>query len=262
MRPRLVLAPEDVCEIFDAAVQEQALAVLSIHEGDGWRTFKSRFLERDPNRRFFVLDHQPAPDDDVPELLPGQYLGLSLRQKNRKILFATMVEAKGHFLLEGNTSIRAIRYRWPETITELQRRAYYRTPVPDGHNLLANLWFGGTNARQAAQGKPLQLVNGYLSDISCGGALVRVNQVGPPGWKEGSTLGCEIHLGDGKPPVVLDAYYRGVRQGSDQYTGIAIQFVGLEVDVDGKLALKRLANCVQRFHRSSIARGKRDWHQN
>ncbi len=256
MRPRRLVSPRDTSAIFDRAIEEHALAVLTLQSGHQWHSFKSRFLERDAKSRFFVLDYQAADETPLPNLTPGQYLGISFRQKSRKLLFATVVEAKGHFILDRQTTVPAVRYRWPDTITELQRRAYYRTPVHDGMTLLAHLWPGGRAARANAQNSALLVATGELSDISCGGALVRLHQPGPPNWTPDETLGVELQLPDGRAPVLLDALFRGVRSDESDLISAAIQFVGLELTVDGRLVLQRLANTVQRLHRLTLAAGR------
>ncbi len=258
MKPRRLLAARDTAQIFDLAVQERALAVLTFQQGNDWLTFKSRFLERDHKGRFFVLDYQAPTNETLPDVSPGQYLGISFRQKNRKILFSTVVEARGHFCLDDQTTIPAVRYRWPNSMTELQRRAYYRTPVPDGMNLVVSLWKGGVTARVAAQSDACQVITGSLADVSCGGAMVRLHTVSPPEWVDDELLGLELQLPDGRTPIQLDARYRGTRHDEGEDLGTAVQFIGLEVTVDGRVVLQRLASAVQKLHRLSLAEERRD----
>lgn len=258
MRPRRLVSPRDATTIFDRAVEDRALAVLTLQNGRDWLSFKSRFLERDPKGRFFVLDYQAVDHEPLPALTPGQYLGVSFRQRSRKLLFATVVEAKGHFILDQQTSVPAVRYRWPDTITELQRRAYYRTPVGNDMTLLVSLWPGGLQARGDAQTSTLRVATGDLCDLSCGGALVRLHQAGPPSWSPEQTLGVEMQLPDGRNPILIDALFRGVRSDESGAVSAAIQFVGLELTVDGRVVLQRLANSVQRLHRLMLAAGRGD----
>ena len=144
-------------------------------------------------------------------------------------------------------------------MTELQRRAYHRTAVPPETTLVASLWSGGVAARATAQGSPLQVLMGDLADLSCGGGLIRLHQVTPPKWTEGETVGVELQLPDGRSPVSVDARYRGARHDEHGVLCAAIQFVGLELTVDGRIVLQRLANSVQRLHRMALASGRRDW---
>ena len=88
------------------------------------------------------------------------------------------------------------------------------------------MWLGGLAARAAAQGSTLEVTSGSLVDLSCGGALVRPSQGPPPSWSEDETLGLELQLGDGKPPVLLHARPRGVRHDELGQLCVAIQFVG------------------------------------
>lgn len=252
MRPRRILTTQETAQILDHAVQANELAVLSLWQGDEWYSLKSRFLERDPQRKFVVLD-VPLRDDKPVDLALGQYVGVSFRYKSRKVMFTTVLEAKGRYVADANTKIAAARYRWPESLTELQRRAYYRTPVPEGISVLATMWAGGFNARSSATNTPLSVITGDALDLSCGGTLVRINSSAPPEWHDNQTVGLELHLPDGREPMVLDAYYRGGRRDETNRLCAALQFVGLEMSAQGRTNLQRLARCVQRFHRLSLA---------
>ncbi len=258
MRSRAILAPCDATEIFSRAVQERALAVVTLQDNQGWSTFKSRFLERDNRCRFFVLDYQAEQEEQIPAVAPGQCVGVSFRQRSRKIFFATVVEAKGHFQLDERTSVAAIRYRWPESMSELQRRAFYRTPIPEQMSLLASIWQGGLTARPQAAAAKTPIITGNLADISCGGAMVHMHQQVPSDWAPEELVGVELQLPDGRAPVLLDARLRGGRQDTTGMQGVAIQFIGLELTVDGRHVLQRLANAVQRLHRLTQAAGRRD----
>jgi len=178
-------------------------------------------------------------------------VGISFRHKSRKVMFSTVVEAKGRFVIEGDNTIAAIRYRMPPTLTELQRRAYFRTPIPPDTTVRATIWEGGAEARAYAQQEPLQTISGELQDLSCGGTLLQTTLTAPPQWSEGTTLGIELQLPDGKSPLVINAKFRGVRHDDEGHLCIGLQFIGLEVSVDGQIVLQRLAASVQRFHRAT-----------
>ncbi len=242
---------QNEAEVFDRAVQSNALAVVTLQSDGGWQSFKSRFLERDPNRRFFVLDYEAQNGVEPPPLELGQYVGISFRHSSRKIMFATIVEARGRFRKSDERQTTAIRYSWPQGMTEMQRRSYYRTPVPAEMSVAAHLWPGGVMKRAAAQGETMQVLTGRLADLSCGGALVCVSADISLPWAENETLGVELDLDDGRPPAQLDAHYRGLRHDDQGRPCAAIQFVGMEMTVDGRLVLERLSRFVQRLHRSS-----------
>src|SRR5690606_31255625 len=105
--------------------------------------------------------------------------------------------------------VPAVRYRWPDMLTELQRRAYYRTIVPSGVHLRAMLWSGGGDAAPA---QDLKVWGGESIDLSCGGTLVRLLDASAPPWEQEDLLGLELHVPDGRPPILLDAYFRGARR--------------------------------------------------
>jgi c-di-GMP-binding flagellar brake protein YcgR len=251
MRPRRVVAPDETLVIFDQAVRERALAVVTVQEMDDWLTFKARFLEHDPAKQFFVLDYEPQHEEELPPIAPGQYVGISFRHKSRKVMFSTVIEAKGRFVVDDDTTIAAVRYRLPPTLTELQRRAYFRTPIPPDTPVRATVWEGGAAARAAAQQQPMQTYSGELQDLSCGGTLLQTTLASPPPWVDGATLGIELQLPDGKPPLVVNCIFRGVRHDEHQKLCLAVQFIGMEINVDGQIVLQRLAACVQRFHRAT-----------
>lgn len=253
MRPRKVLSTDDISQLLAEAVHDRALAVVTVHTGSDWVTFKSRFLERDETRHFFVLDHVPH-EQPLPQLAVGQYVGISFRQRSRKVLFSTIVEARGQFVVDPNTNIAAIRYRWPDTLTELQRRVYMRTPVPADVSLPAQVWTGGRESRTGAP------VTGELDNLSCGGAFIRMPTV-PADWADGQHMSVEVDLGDGREPLRADARYRGSRSDPVGVSGVAVQFIGLEMTADGRLGLQRIARCVQKLHaRGMSPRGQtRTW---
>lgn len=253
MKPRRILTAEETTEIVDEAVRQNALAVMTVYEPDGWRMFKSRFLERDPHRRFVVLDHQETHGTEPAALDTGQYVGISFRHKSRKIMFATVVEARGKYVLDKESDVPAVRYRWPDSLTELQRRAYYRTPVPSDLRICVSLWAGGGAARESAQQNSLSVIGGVALDLSCGGTLIRLNDLEAPDWRDGQTLGLELHVPDGQPPLALDCYYRGVRHDDCGQLCLAAQFVGLELSPSRRTLLQRLARCVQRLHRLTLS---------
>lgn len=253
MNPRRILTPHEAAEIIDHAVREQALAVLTLQTGAEWCSFKSKFLERDPQRRFIVLDYQETHGRTPPPLTPGQYVGLSFRHKSRKIMCATVIEAKGRYVPDGGQSTAAIRYRWPDTLNELQRRAYYRTLIPAGTHVAASVWLGGVGARSEATRAAGASFQGHALDISCGGTLLELGGAATPSWEDDKTVGVELHLPDGRPPLVVDAYFRGVRSGPANTAQVALQFVGLELSSDGRAVLQRIARCVQKFHRLAQA---------
>jgi hypothetical protein len=156
MKPRQIVSPQEMTAVLDQAVRERALATLSLTCANEWICYKSRFLERDPNRRFFVLDW--GVEGGEPKIELGQYVGISFRYRSRKVMFSTVLEARGRFMAETDTPTPAARYRWPESLTEIQRRAYYRTPIPAGVGLLASMWAGGRTRRTAAQKAALGVV--------------------------------------------------------------------------------------------------------
>ncbi|MBI5866281.1 MAG: PilZ domain-containing protein [Planctomycetes bacterium] len=250
MKPRQINNAAEIADIIDFAVRDGALAVVTYWLGDEWRSFKGRFLERDSQRRYFVLD---CPDAECgSELLLGQYVGLSFRYKSRKVMLSTVLEARGKFVVDDQTTLAAVRYRWPDVLTELQRRAYYRTPVPCGVSMLTSMWLGGQNSRDTAQTTTFGVFSGEALDISCGGMLVQLHSREVPNWPMDATLGVELHLPDGRHPVTLDAHFRGTRTDEKNQVSAALQFVGLEVSEAGRMNLQRLARCVQRLHRLTL----------
>jgi hypothetical protein len=83
--------------------------------------------------------------------------------------------------------------------------------------------------------------------------LIRLQGESAPAWQENATLGVELHLPDSRSPLVVDAYYRGARVDTQGHVCVAVQFVGLEIESDGRAALHRLARCVQKFNRHMLS---------
>jgi c-di-GMP-binding flagellar brake protein YcgR len=246
-------AAQDAATMFTEAARTRALAVLTVQNDGRMDTYKCRFLEAHPGRGFFVLDYPGPGETAMPELAPGQFVGISFRHKSRKVLFATVVEAKGKYVVDSETSIAAVRYRWPQSLTELQRRAYVRTPIPGDTRICATLWHGGAGGKAAADDSS-DVMRGRLLDLSCGGALIRLSTTNPTPL-ENATLGMELELPDGRPPATTDVQYRGARYDESGAMCVAVQFVGLEMTLDGRVLLQRIAGSVQRWNRAGAPLG-------
>lgn len=252
MRPRRIINHGEARELIGAAVREHALAVLSMRRENDWVTYKAHFLERDPQERFFVLDHQETHGTQPPAIEVGGQVGISFRHKSRKVMFATVIEAIGRFVIDSDQSIPAVRYHWPDVMTELQRRAYHRTLVPASTIVRTVFWAGGVDSRIEQQSQSRAVWCGENIDLSCGGTLIRLGQTPEPHWTEGQLLGLEVHLPDGRPPLVVDAFFRGLRRDDEGDICVGTQFVGLEHSNSGRKALQRLARCVQNFNRMAM----------
>lgn len=252
MKPRNIMTLNDSAEILDEAVRGQTLAAITTQHQEGWHLFKSRFLERDANRQYIVLDHQSLHGVTPPPLEIGQYVGISFRHRSRKVMFATVVEAKGRFVTEDNQNLLAIRYRWPETMVEMQRRAYHRTLIPPGITLGASIWPGGVSTLKSRGQAGGDAMTGTALDLSCGGTLLQLGGAQPPAWPIDQTVGLELQLPDGRPPILLDAQFRGARQNESGQITVAMQFIGLELSLDGRGVLQRLARTIQKFNRMTV----------
>ena len=98
-----------------------------------------------------------------------------------------------HYMLESVCRL----LRWPQAITELQRRAAYRTPVPAGS-------FGGHQRarRMAARRSCRAAVSPFrhAGQYFVKWRLVRLNQPAAIDWVEGELLGLEVSSATGKAP--------------------------------------------------------------
>jgi len=215
------------------AVRKQSPAVITVPVINRWVTLKSAFVAADPDAGLISLA-RPLPDDGQPQpsLKPGQSISISFRRGHRKCICVTAVVRGTGTEQEGRLQIQ-----WPDEILAVQRRAYFRAPVPEDMEVPVRLWRGGrTKRRLAAIGK-WPSVTGHLADISAGGMRLDVPASEDPQLQVGEPVAVEFAPLPQVGQLCLDANFRHCLPQPNGWVGLGLQFVGLEGSPAGRQIL-------------------------
>lgn len=215
------------------AVQKQSPAVITVPMINRWVTLKSAFVAADPDQELLSLA-RPSPDDGQPEpnLNPGQSVSVSFRRGHRKCICVTAVVT-----LSESHHRPLLLVRWPDEVLAVQRRAYFRAPVPEGMEVPVRLWRGGRAKRRLVALGKWPSVLGRLTDISAGGMRLDVLASEDPQLQVGEPVAVEFAPLPQVGQLCLDANFRHCLPQPTGWVGLGLQFVGLEGSPAGRQML-------------------------
>jgi len=238
-------------ELLADAVHQKARLVLTCRGSEGWETHKSRLLDMAPARRALVVAHPDEIEAETFELACGEQVGVAFRHHSRKCLFATSVVGRRQPRRHATRSSgpKALLLGWPEQIEQLQRRVYYRVPIPAASPIDVRIWSGGLSSPTQDPPATSKAVTGRLLDLSVGGMCVAIAQADDPRFRTNALVGAEFRPETGRSSIALEACFRHAQPLGRDRLSLGFQFIGLEVSSDGASLLARLACVVSRLQR-------------
>jgi len=241
-------------ELLAEAVQQGTLLTLTQKAKSRWQTHKSRLLDMAPGRRALIVAYPTAAEGQTPEFLRGEQLGVALRHRNRKCLFAATVLDANRMTgdQQGEGSLGSLWLSWPERIEQLQRRVYYRAPVPADAPIDVRLWPGGLTPEDPTAPHLPPGISGRVLDLSVGGMRVGIAAGDDPGLQLNEVVGMAFSPEPHQPPLVLEACFRHAEPLHPSGLSLGLQFVGIELSPTGQIVLARLARTVSRLQRSQF----------
>jgi hypothetical protein len=183
------------------------------------------------------------------ELPAGAALGLSFRHGHYKCMFSTTVAGALRIALSADLRVDALLIRRPDTIQQLQRRAFNRVAVPRGTLIPADL---SPIADRPDAPRPSNAAGlcGYVSDLSAGGVRLRLAAL--PGWSPGvgDAFRIVIRL-PRRAPIELTGLYRHCHLDPAGEVHWGFQTCGPDPSGRGRETLTSIHDLVQ-----SLARGR------
>lgn len=225
--------------IADALARSAPLIVTCRHD-EGWGVFKARILAVLMESNEVVLEYPDGRERSIPELTPGQVVGIAFRRGHKKCIGDTWIHARCIHTSRTGQQIPAFTIICPDELYELQRRLFYRVEIPQQHPV--DVAFGP--AAQDAGGAPAERVcRGRLIDISAGGLSVKVSLEADPVFEEDQELTCAFSPERGEHAIRITGRvrYRNVSEAEARY---GLQFVGADATPDGRDQLDRVAAFV------------------
>jgi len=236
-------------QILVEAADRRTPLVLSRKQPHGWGTFRSRLLEAEPIAQRLIIEYPVgAGGEKAPDIEEGESIGVAFRKGHRKCMFASVVQGKKRFQIDEANRVGALLLRWPGDLQQLQRRVYYRAPIPPDRAIKVAFWPGGLAYEARVGAAEFPVYAGWLMNLSAGGMAVVVPHDQRGDWRPGDTFGCRFEPAPGSC-LAMDATLRHAEPGENGLTRLGFQFVGLELTGQGRAVLRLLAHVVARFHR-------------
>jgi c-di-GMP-binding flagellar brake protein YcgR len=239
-------------ELLNEAVRRRTLIQLNcLHRGQ-WEVFQSRFLGIDLAEQELIIERpemETGGADDTVSIEPGQNIGVAFRRGHRKHVFSTAVVGTVTLNSKKNKPTEALRLEWPETMQEMQRRLYYRVPIPPKITIPVDVWDAKSNNTTEANA----IYRGRLMDVSAGGLSISLPSDADPDWTQNQTLHCRFSPGRGERPLELNSRFRHAEPTDSGDRQIGLQFVGLDTSPNGQEAIRKISRMTQQFrHRQHV----------
>ena len=237
------LSPQKKNDYLSTAIEKRIPLVLSIKTEDGWRTYKSQFLRAGQDDRYLVLKYPTATDHPVPEIVPGQNVGVSFRRGHKKCMFNTITHERCHCAIDDKLVVPAFKLIAPTKMFELQRRMFYRTPVPQDHAIDVEVWRQSDSSIAARKA-------GHAVDLSAGGVSLEIDAADSPRWKTNTPLRCIIRpTWAPERAVEATAQFRHIETSDPSRVRHRQQYAGLEATETGRNTLQNILDLTMDLQR-------------
>jgi hypothetical protein len=250
MNPPIVQRLHRTEGLFNEAQKRQTPLVVSYRGAEGWHTRKALVARLDAQRRRLQLRCADGNGQSAERLRVGLHVGVAFRHGHRKCLCSSIVEVV-HPDTErpGNEAI--IDVAWPEAVDVLQRRAYYRTPLPESMNTHVVVWSGSREDCPPEPAQSRRCWYGRLLDISLGGLALTIPQEDSPAFACEQSVWTQFRT-TGDTCVTTEARVKHVDPRVDGMLLVGLQFVGLELGSSGRESMRQLLDftyALTRNHR-------------
>jgi hypothetical protein len=235
---------EQVVEAMEAAVREQATAIMTHLSRGKWHMTKVAIKHVAGDKLYIEIAPREKPHPINIQL--DQPVGMSLKLGYNKYIFDAVVLGFEPAIKEasGGTVVLTM----PERAEKLQRRSFFRVPVPKCFNVKVLFWHRGY--KDGANDVPFENYwQAKLLDISAGGMQIAVESSLAENFKPGQLVGLQFTPMPYEKPVLLEAQ---VRHTAPTFDGgelcMGLQIIGLEASVEGREVLAQLCGIVEQYH--------------
>jgi hypothetical protein len=244
-------------EVFRGAVERRLPVVLTRKADNTWVSCKSRFLAEGADQTLIIEAPGPSEAGTPVEFAPGDHVGLSFRRGHKKCLCSASVAHFTNFSLDDGSRIPALTIQKPQTVRQLQRRAYNRSAVQPPLAFDVAFWEGGLDALAGPSRGEMAVYVGTLEDISAGGFCLTVPADRDPQLAIGDTVGCRLSTNPDRPAIAFDANFRYATAANQGEIHLGFQIVGLETTAEGMQTLQKISQFAAGLQRGSSGRSRR-----
>ncbi len=257
----------DALALLMDVVERNFPAAVEFKRDGAWRRRKSRFLGvaggpqgdgpaagalRPGGGRLWLEAPVEAGGDGPAELAPGDSLIASFTHLNNRYRFVSSVIGGGSFRLAGGAEVDGVMIAWPAAVHRLQRRNYYRQPIPCNQRVQVVVWVGGLAGLEQVEAGQRPAYTGQLVNISVGGLCMQLYGKADPQLGPNDPVGLRFQLAADGPELELDALVRRCARQANGAVGLGVQFVGLEASIEGRRTLAHLSETISVMQRRGI----------
>ena len=245
MNQPITLEIQELTEVLKAAVQKKAPAVMTHQTKGKWHMTKVHLAELGTNTLTIEIA-VGSPKKHSTNIQIDQPVGLSLKSGYNKFVIESIVtgfepsietEAGGRIMLE-----------MPERAQKLQRRSFFRVPVPKSMKVKVLFWHRGYHDDSIEA--PLDNYwQANLADVSAGGMQIIITEQEKLSFKVGQIIGLQFTPMPYEKPLLLEGQVRHIAKSADgdsYYLGL--QLIGLEISPEGRQRLHRLCAVVENYY--------------
>lgn len=173
-----------------------------------------------------------------------QPVGISFQIDHEKYIFDSIILGFESTLATGGGRILI---EIPEVIEKMPRRAYERQPVPSNLNVQALFWHRGYCDGTTCV--PTESYwQGQLTNLSAGGCQIAVPLTISDCFRANQLIGLQFTPMFYQKPILVEAQVIHLRpEKSEGKVYLGVEFLGLEVSIDGRTILHRLSEVVEEY---------------
>lgn len=237
-------------QILQAVLDEKVSAIMSYLSGGNWRL--NRVLLTTVRPDSFDVKITPLKKTFATDIQPGRSVGISFKygfgREYDKFVFGTQVISLKSSGAPGNNS--RIALAMPQDIELVQRRSYFRIPVPKSLKVEVEFWNRESENHELVLPQDRRNWHGELVDISAGGMQIAINAAEAAQFRKGLSIGLCFTPIPNETPLMFNTKIKNISPTADDKSiCLGLQMIGLEASPEGRLILQRLCNTVEEYRR-------------
>jgi hypothetical protein len=241
------LEGDGLVNLISLAAFQRKTGVMTFLASGRWQAVRVVLLKC--NEQTIVLEALSNGQTASQNIRINQPVGLTFRMDFSKYICESTVSGIDSSILGGQNG--KVLIELPKRIQKVPRRAYQRQPVPKDMNVRVLFWHRGF--LEKAGSMPVDCYwQGQLQNISAGGMRVAVGLEKRDCFFIGQLFGIQFTPICYEKPILVEGQLRHIRQDRENYTlSLGIEFLGLEISLEGRAILERLLETVEEYRRLS-----------
>lgn len=231
--------------LLSLAAFHQKTGVMTFLTSGRWQTVRANLLKC--SEHTLVVEVFSSPESLSQNIRINQPVGFSFRMDQSKYVFESTVSGIDSAVMEGKGG--KVLLERPHRVEKIPRRAYQRQPVPKELNVKVLFWHRGF--LENVSSLPVDCYwQGQLVDLSAGGLRIIVGLEKKDCFTVGQLFGIQFTPLFCQRPILAEGQLRHIREDRERHMlCLGVEFLGLEISVEGRACLQRLLETVEEYQR-------------